>query len=233
MTQPRIDAVIFDLDGVLIDSEQVWDDVRETYAKARGGTWTPQAHRDMMGMSSPEWSRYMHERIGLRESPERINADVVAELIARYGRALPLIPGAREAVERIAAAFTLGLASSSNREIIDAVLAIAGLRGAFAVTVSSEEVGRGKPAPDVYLRAAALLDVAPTRAAAIEDSANGLRSARAAVARVIAIPNAHYPPAPDALAGADVVLHSIAELHVATVDPARAIGLAHEQGSSA
>ena len=213
-----ITAVIFDLDGVLIDSEQVWDAVREAYAKARGGAWHAQAQRDMMGMSSPEWSRYMHDRIGLHEPPERINADVVAELIERYRVALPLIPGARQAVARVAERFTLGLASSSNREVIDAVLDIAGMRDTFAVTVSSEEVARGKPAPDVYLRALGLLGVPSDRAAAVEDSTNGLRSARAAVRRVIAVPNAHYPPDPAVLATADVVLRAIGELGPTTID---------------
>ncbi len=207
-----IDAVVFDLDGVLLDSEQLWDEVREELARERGGRWHDRAQADMMGMSSREWSRYMHDVIGLAEPPEQINAEVVRRLQARYREQLPLLPGAREAVERLAARWPLGLASSSNREIIDLVLEQSGLARFFRATVSSEEVERGKPAPDVYLEAARRLGVAPELCAAIEDSRNGIRSARAAGMCVIAIPNAHYPPDAEALAAADVVLRSLDEL---------------------
>jgi HAD superfamily hydrolase (TIGR01509 family) len=165
-----------------------------------------------MGMSSPEWSRYMHERIGLAESPEEISAEVVRRLEALYRERLPLVPGAREAVERIAARWALGLASSSNRPVIDLALELAGLASYFRATVSSEEVGRGKPAPDVYLEAARRLDVDPSRAAAIEDSRNGILSAAAAGMRVVAIPNRRFPPGKEALQRADVVLDSLDEL---------------------
>jgi HAD superfamily hydrolase (TIGR01509 family) len=207
-----VDAVIFDLDGVLVDSEHVWDEVREELARERGGRWHDRAQADMMGMSSTEWSRYMHDVIGLPEPPEEIDAEVVRRMRARYAEELPLVEGAVEAVRRVAAGFRLGVASSSNRPLIDAVLAQAGISALFAATVSSEEVPRGKPAPDVYLEAARRLGVVPERCAAIEDSANGLRSAKAAGMRVVAIPNRRYPPAADALALADVVLGSIDEL---------------------
>ena len=144
-----IEAVVFDLDGVLIDSEHVWDEVRETFARERGGRWSERAQADMMGMSSTEWSRYMHDVVGLRESPEEINAEVVRRMEARYSEHLPLIDGAVEAVERLAGSFRLGLASSSNRPLIDSVLTASGLSERFEATVSSEEVARGKPAPDV------------------------------------------------------------------------------------
>ena len=212
-----IEAVVFDLDGVVVDSEQVWDDVREQLVRERGGRWTESAQADMMGMSSPEWSRYLHEELGLAEPPEELNDEVVRRMLARYRTDLPLLEGAVEAVHRLAAAFPLAVASSSNRPLIEAVLETAGIAELFAVVVSSEEVPRGKPAPDVYLEAARRLDVAPESCAAIEDSTNGLRSAHAAGLRVLAIPNAHYPPAPDALALADVVLGSLAELTVAAV----------------
>jgi HAD superfamily hydrolase (TIGR01509 family) len=166
----------------------------------------------MMGMSSTEWSRYMHDVIGLPEPPEEINAEVVRCMEARYAEHLPLIEGAVEAVERLAGSFRLGLASSSNRPLIDAALAGSGLADLFEVTVSSEEVARGKPAPDVFLEAARRLSVAPECCAAIEDSGNGIRSAHAAGMRVLAIPNRRYPPPDDALALADVVLVSSAEL---------------------
>jgi HAD superfamily hydrolase (TIGR01509 family) len=207
-----IEAVVFDLDGVVVDSEQVWDDVREQLAKERGGRWHEGAQADMMGMSSPEWSAYMHDEIGLPESPEEINDEVVRRLLERYRESLPLLDGAVDAVRRLAPAFTLGVASSSNRPVIDAVLEGAGVADLFRVTVSSEEVARGKPAPDVYLEAARRLSLPPERCAAVEDSSNGLRSAHAAGMRVLALPNAHYPPAPDALALADVVLASPGDL---------------------
>jgi len=207
-----IDAVVFDLDGLLLDSEQVWDEVREQLTRERGGRWHEGATRDMMGMSSVEWSRYMHERLGLPEPAAEINAEVVRRMLERYGERLPLLPGAVEAVRRLAARWPLGLASSSNRELIELALEAAGIAELFRETVSSEEVERGKPAPDVYVEAAKRLGIAPERAVAVEDSHNGILSARAAGMRVIAVPNPHFPPRPEALAEADVVLGSLAEL---------------------
>jgi HAD superfamily hydrolase (TIGR01509 family) len=216
-----IEAVVFDLDGVLIDSEHVWDEVREELARERGGRWHERAQADMMGMSSVEWSRYMHDVIGLREPPAKISAEVVRRMQARYAEGLPLIDGAVEAVERLGRAFRLALASSSNRPLIETVLERAGLTDAFEVTVSSEEVARGKPAPDVFLEAARRLGVLPERCAAIEDSANGIRSAHEAGMHVIAIPNRRYPPPPPELVLADVVLASVAELTASDVRSSR------------
>ena len=216
-----IEAIVFDLDGVLVDSEHIWDEVREQLARERGGRWHENAQTDMMGMSPPEWSRYMHDMIGLPEAPEEINAEVVRRMEARYSEHMPLIDGAVEAVQRLAEAFRLGVASSSNRRVIDAVLAEAGLAKHFEATVSSEEVARGKPAPDVFLEAARRLDVPPDCCAAVEDSGNGIRAAHAAGMRVIAIPNRRYPPADETLALTDVVLDSLAELTPAVVDISR------------
>lgn len=204
--------MVFDLDGVLVQTEELWDEVRERFARERGGRYDAEAQRAMMGMSSLEWSRFMNEELGVPEPPERISAEVVRRMEARYRERLPLIDGAREAVERLAAGWPLGLASSSNRPLIDAVLELSGLAQFFQATVSSEEVAGGKPAPDVYLEAAARLGVDPARCAAVEDSHSGIRSARAAGMRVIAIPNASFPPDDEALAEADVVLGSLDEL---------------------
>jgi HAD superfamily hydrolase (TIGR01509 family) len=214
-----IEAVVFDLDGVLLDTEQLWDEAREQLARERGGRWHDQAQRDMMGMSSLEWSRYMHETIGLPEPPEEISREVVERLTALYRERLPAIPGAKEAVERLAADYKLGLASSSNRELIDLALELLGVAHLFAATVSSEEVACGKPAPDVYLEAARRLGIEPARAAAVEDSQNGILAAKAAGMRVVAIPNRHFPPDEQALAQADVTLGSLAELTAEAVEP--------------
>ena len=212
-----IEAVVFDLDGVVVDSEHLWDEVREQLARERGGRWHDRAQADMMGMSSPEWSAYMHDVIGLGDNPAAIVDEVVRRLLERYRAELPLVEGAVEAVRRLARRYPLAVASSSNRPVIDAVLAEAGIAPLFAATVSSEEVARGKPAPDVYLEAARRLGVEPARCAAVEDSSNGLRAAHAAGMRVLAYPNRRYPPASEALALAEVVLDSLADLTVPTV----------------
>jgi HAD superfamily hydrolase (TIGR01509 family) len=213
-----IDAVVFDLDGLLIETEEIWDEVREALARERGGRWSPSAQRDMMGMSSAEWSVYMHEELGLRESPAEINELVVARMAERYREELPLLPGAVTAVRGLAERWPLAVASSSNRPLIDLVLELSELAPCFRTTVSSEEVARGKPAPDVYLEAARRLGVDPGRAAAIEDSDAGLRAAAAAGMRVVAIPNRSFSPSAEALSLADVVLESLAELTPAAVE---------------
>jgi HAD superfamily hydrolase (TIGR01509 family) len=207
-----IEAVVFDLDGVLLDSEQVWDEVREALVRERGGRWPDDAQARMMGMSSPEWSRYLHVEAGLDEPAEAISAEVVERMLARYREHLPLLAGALDAVHRLAAVWPLAVASTSNRPLIEAFLDAAEVRELFATTVSSEEVAAGKPAPDVFLEAARRLGVEPTDCAAVEDSTNGLRAAAAAGMLVVAMPNAHYPPAPEALALAVHVLDSLDEL---------------------
>ncbi len=216
-----IDAVVFDLDGVILDTEELWNEVRQGLARERGGQWTDRAQGDMMGMSSKEWSRYMHDVIGLSEPPEEIVREVVTRMLDRYEEHLLLVDGAVEAVQRMAAHWPLGLASSSNRELIDKALEVSGLASSFRVTVSSEEVARGKPAPDVYLEAARRLAVDARACAAIEDSASGIRSADAAEMFVVAIPNPAFRPPEDVLRVADVGLDSIKELEPGTLDATR------------
>ena len=211
-------AVVFDLDGVIVDSEHLWDEARRELVRERGGTWTDEATRAMMGMSSVEWSRYMHEELGVDRPPDAISSDVVERLDRLYRKELPLIPGAVDAVATLAGRWRLGLASSANRQIIDLALELSDLARYFGATVSSEEVPRGKPAPDVYLEAARRLGVAPERCAAVEDSTNGIRSAAAAGMRVVAIPNRQFPPAADALQLATVVLGSLEELRPPVID---------------
>jgi len=216
----RVAAFVFDLDGVLVDSEQVWDAARRDVVAERGGTWKESATRDMLGMSAPEWSRYVVEELRVPMTPDAVNGAVVDAMLREYDERLPLLAGAREAVERMAARWPLGLASSSNRPVIDLVLERMGVTARFAATVSSEEVGRGKPAPDVYLEAARRLGVDARECAAVEDSENGIRSAHAAGMRVLAIPNPHFPPAPDALQLADAQLPDLDALTEDAVSPA-------------
>ena len=207
-----IEAVVFDLDGVVIQTEEVWDEVREAFVRERGGRYDAEAQRAMMGMSSLEWSRFIHDELGVRDDPGEISSEVVRRMEARYRERLPLIDGAVDAVKRLGARWPLGVASSSNRPLIDAVLELSGLASSFRATVSSEEVAHGKPAPDVYLEAARRLGVPAARCAAIEDSHSGIRSAKAAGMVVAAIPNPSFPPDEEALAAADVVLPSIGDL---------------------
>lgn len=194
-----MEACVFDLDGVLVDSEPVWEEVRRAFVADHGGAWQPDTQSRLMGMSTPEWAAYLHE-LGVDLPPEEIARGVVDQMAARYRHEVPLMPGAVEAVRRLSERTTLGLASSSPRRLIDVVLDAAGLTESFAATVSTEEVPRGKPAPDGYLEAARRIGADPGGCVAVEDSSNGLRSAYAAGMRVIAVPHPRYPPAPDALA---------------------------------
>jgi HAD superfamily hydrolase (TIGR01509 family) len=216
-----IEAVVFDLDGVLIDSEPVWEQVRRGLVAERGGHWAPDAQNRLMGMSTPEWARYLSEDLGVGLPPGEVASIVVDRMAASYREHLPLLPGAVEAVRRLAARWPLGLASSAPAALIETVLQSAGLRPDFQVTMSTEQVPRGKPAPDIYLAVAGGLGVAPVRCAAVEDSSNGLRSAAAAGLHVIAIPRPQYPPDPDALARTSLVLRGLDEL---TPDAISALG---------
>jgi HAD superfamily hydrolase (TIGR01509 family) len=207
-----VDAVVFDLDGVLVDSEERWDAAREALARESGGRWHEGAQRAMMGMSSVEWSTYMRDELGVPMEPEAISRDVVRRMEAGYREALPLLPGAVDAVRALAVRWPLGLASSANREIIELVLEVGGFGDAFAAWVSSDDVARGKPAPDVYLEVARRLGVDAARAVAVEDSSNGLRAAAAAGLAVVAVPNPTFPPAEDALALADVAVACVGDV---------------------
>ena len=206
------EAVVFDLDGVLLDSEQLWTESKHELVRESGGRWREDAPTAMMGMSSREWSRYMRDELDVDMDVDEINRAVVGRMEERYREHLPLLPGAAEAVRSLHRRWPLALASSANREIIDFALDVAGLAGEFSATVSSEEVQRGKPAPDVYLEAAHRLGVQADRCIAIEDSGNGMRSAAAAGMAVIAVPNQQYPPDDDALALAAARVDTLVEL---------------------
>ncbi len=212
-----IKAVVFDLDGVLIDSEPVWEQVRRGLVAERGGHWAADAQRKIMGMSTQEWASYLSKDLGVGLPPDEVAALVLDRMAARYREHLPLLPGAVEAVRLLAARWPLGLASSSPPVLIETVLEAAGLRPYFGVTMSTEQVPHGKPAPDIYLAVTAQMGCSPPDGAAVEDSSNGLRSAAAAGLRVIAVPRPQYPPDPDALAAASLVLPGLAELTTGAV----------------
>ena len=207
-----IAAVVFDLDNVLIDSEELWAEAREGVTRENGGRWRETAQQEMMGMSSLEWSQWLHDELGVQMEPAEISRAVVERLESVYREHLRLMPGASEAVERMAARWPVGVASSSNRPLIELALELTGLGRHFRAVLSSEEVERGKPEPDVYLAAAERLGVDASGCTAIEDSTNGLLSARAAGMRVVAVPDPRYPPSGDALTVADAVLGSLDEL---------------------
>jgi len=221
-----IEAVVFDLDGVLVDSEPVWEQVRRQVVAEHGGHWAPDAQQRLMGMSTGEWARYLGQDLGVGLPPETIAALVIDQMKARYAEHVPFLPGAVGAVRRLAARWPLGLASSSPPALIDTILDGAGLRECFAVAMSTEEVAHGKPAPDIYLAVTGRLGRPPRRCAAVEDSANGLRSAAAAGLQVIAVPQPKYPPDAAALGLATLVLPSLAEL-----TPGAVSQLAGESGS--
>lgn len=204
-----IEAVVFDMDGVLVESEQVWDEVRQAYVEERGGTWTPTASRDQMGMSTPEWSAYLVEQLGVPGPAGTVADEVIDRVADQLGDEPPLIDGAVDVVRAVAGQWPIAVASSSPPRLIAAVLDATGIRELFGAEVSSEQVSHGKPAPDVYLEACRRLGVDPQRCVAVEDSSNGLRSAHAAGLVVVAVPNRGYPPADDALELAGAVLDDI------------------------
>jgi len=208
---------VFDLDGVIVDSEPVWEQVRRQVVAEHSGRWAPDAQQRIMGMSTGEWARYLSRDLGVGLPPETVAATVIDGMRARYREGVPLMPGAAEAVRALAGRWPLGLASSSPPALIDAVLDGAGLRECFTVALSTEQVQRGKPAPDIYLAVTARLGRRPGRCAAVEDSTNGLLSAAAAGLQVIAVPHPRYPPEPAALQKAKVVLTSLEELTVQTI----------------
>jgi HAD superfamily hydrolase (TIGR01509 family) len=210
-------AVVFDLDGVLVDSEELWDVVRRGVAAEAGRPWPPGATREMQGMSTAEWSAYLTGPVGVPVAPEEVAATVIDRMAAHYATRLPLLPGAVEVIERLGRHWPLGLASSSPRRLIDTVLASAGLAQRFQVSVSTEQVSAGKPSPAVYQTVVQQLGVDPLQAIAIEDSSNGLRSAATAGLGVLAVPNAAFPPSEDALALADVVVDSLDAITVELV----------------
>ena len=216
-----INAVVFDLDGVLIDSEPVWEQVRRQVVADHGGQWAPDSQRRLMGMSTGEWARYLSEELGVNLTPDQTADLVISQMAARYAEHLPLMPGAVDAVRRLAARWPLGLGSSAPATLIQTVLVTAGLRDDFAVVLSTEQVAAGKPAPDIYLAVTERMSQNPAECAAIEDSTNGLKSAAAAGLAVVAVPHPSYPPDPAALAQATLVVESLDQLTIDAITALR------------
>jgi len=207
-----VKALLFDLDGVLIDSEPVWERVRRAFVHRHGAEWSADVQRSMMGVSTDVWSSALSELIGGEPGPDKVARLVIDEMASEYRRRLPMIDGAAEVVRRLARSYPLGIASGSPRSLIELVLELSGLAACFQAVLSSDEISRGKPAPDPYLELASRLGIEPADCAAIEDSSNGLRSALAAGAVVVAIPPRANIPDPDLLALAAAVLDDIGQL---------------------
>ncbi len=195
----RFEGLVFDMDGVIVDTETTWHEVRRDFVAGYGGRWAEEDQRAVMGANSRQWAEHIRERFDVALSNEQVIEGVVRMLEERYRRELPLLPGAREAVRGLAKCYPLALASSSPKSVIEAVLEAAGLADRFTAYVSSDEVEQGKPSPDVYLLACERLQVDPAGSAAIEDSANGIRAANSAGLLVVAVPNPHFPPDDEAL----------------------------------
>lgn len=209
-----IEAVIFDMDGLLVDSEPVWDQARRSMADRAGKTWTEDDHKAVMGVSTREWADYMIDRLELSLSPQAVVDEVIERMVEMYRTGIPWFPGALDAVDLAARHFRTALASGSHPTLVEAVTADAAIQGKFEVIVSADEVGAGKPAPDVYLAAAERLGVEPASCVCLEDSGNGILAGVRAGMQVIAVPDSRFPPAQDALARAHLVIPSLAELSV-------------------
>lgn len=206
-------AVIFDLDGVLVDSEIWWDEVRADLARAHGRPWTLDHRRAVMGANSPTWARIIRDRVPIDLPADEIERLVVGAMVERYERlGTPEIPGAAEAVRRLAARLPVAVASSAHVDVIRAAIHGLGLEGVFAAVASSDEVSLGKPSPDVYLLAARRLGVEPRRCLVVEDSLNGVRAGKEAGMTVVLVPDHSIPPAEGARELADWVLDSLAGL---------------------
>ena len=204
---------MFDLDGVLVDSEIWWDEVRQAFATDVGRTWTVDDREAVMGSNSRQWSETMRDRLDLDMTSQEIERAIVDGMVERYRReGAPAIDGAVSTVRRVATDWPLALASSSHPRVINAALDGTGLRDAFRAVVSSDEVEHGKPAPDVFLEAARRLGVQSAAVLVVEDSLNGLKAGRAAGMTTVLVPNRSVPPAPGSEEVADIVLTRIADL---------------------
>ncbi len=204
-----LQAVLWDMDGVLMDSEACWFESRIEFAERFGKIWTMNDQRVAMGRSTIEWAEVMRERLSLDLTLDQIMEEVITLVMDRLGERLPVLPGALEAVKLTATRYPIALASGSPTRVIDHVLNITGLHKVFQAVVYGDDMTRGKPDPEIWLTAADKLGVDVTLCAGIEDSGNGIRSLRAAGVYTIAVPSPGFPLSPDVLALADRVLPSL------------------------
>lgn len=210
-------SVVFDMDGVIVDSEPLWVRARQDLVRAAGGRWIPEAETAMMGISSDEWSVYMRDRLGLHDlAPAEIRAEVIGRMVRLYEDGVPFLPGAREAIEALSR-WPLAVASGSDRVLLQTVLAVGRLAGRFAATVSGEDVAEGKPSPLIYQEACRRLGADPARSVAIEDSGSGILSAAAAGMAVVAVPRPGFLPAAELLERATLVLPDLTGLDATTI----------------
>lgn len=208
-------AVIFDLDGTLTDTEAVWDAERRSLLAQEGLVWSEADSLATMGMSTPEWSGYMAMQKNFGPGSEAAARRTIDALLARYRRDLPVLPGAREAVRRLGDHWPLGVASSSPRVLIERALEVMGVRDLIRVVRSTEEgVAKGKPAPDAFLWVAEQLGSEPAHTVVIEDSGNGILAGLNAGMPVIAIPPHFLPPSDELLARTAAVLDGLDDLSV-------------------
>ncbi|MFV0461673.1 MAG: HAD family hydrolase [Nostocoides sp.] len=190
-------AVIFDLDGVIVASEHLWDEGWRRVIAGHGGTWDDDDTRACQGKSVPEWAAYLGQRAGIAADAAR--KEVVDFVLSAYDRGdVAILPGAADMVNEAADRVPIGMATSAPPEVIARIVQMPELSGRFSVAVSSAEVARGKPSPDVYEAAIARLGADPHVSLAVEDSSNGIRAANAAGLTVIGIEHAQYPVAGDA-----------------------------------
>jgi HAD superfamily hydrolase (TIGR01509 family) len=208
-----IEAIVFDQDGLLVDSEPHWNEARRQMAAERGIEWTRDDQKACMGVSTLTWAKYMIRRMNLDQTPDQVIARIVGTMETLYARQVPYLPGAVQAVDCAARFGPTGLASGSHRRLIDMVTADAPLRGKFKVVVCADDVPAGKPAPDVYLRAARELGVRAASCICLEDSANGILAGKSAGMKVIAVPDHRMPPLQEILRQADLVLPSLVEFN--------------------
>ncbi|MEM7531312.1 MAG: HAD family phosphatase [Chloroflexota bacterium] len=220
MGKRQIEGVIFDMDGLLVDSEPVWDRARAALAAQYGKSWTTADHHNVMGVSTAEWTEYMINHFGATMPPEEMQKLVIDQMVAMYNERIPFFPGAVELVQTVAANYPTGLASGSPRQLIDIVTGYEAFEGCFQVILSADEIGKGKPAPDVYLATAERMGIDPIKCACLEDSGFGILSGKAAGMMVIAVPDERFPPVDEYLAKADIVLGSLADFSLELLENA-------------
>ncbi|MCK6580249.1 MAG: HAD family phosphatase [Anaerolineae bacterium] len=204
-----IDAVIFDMDGVLVDSEQYWWEARVEFAAERGLQWTMEFQRLAMGRSTVEWAQVMQERLHLDMALEAIMDDVIGRVSGKLSTRFPALPGALEAVHTAAQGYPVALASGSPTRVIQSVMAITGLDRIFQTVVYGDDMAHGKPAPDIYFETARRLGVDPAHCLGIEDSGNGVRALHAAGMKIVAVPSPGFALSEEVLALADLALPSL------------------------